>query len=195
MTRLNGGARTDDSKLTFIKAIDGSTLLNVPIFFNKPWPPHQSAGAYGCLKSHIKAIKDAKEKKYETILILEDDVTFNPDFQWCLATVFHLIPDDWQSLFLGGNLQETPTRINGVLAQGKSYAAHAYFLKNSLFDTIIEWGDTVCDTAIDVYYADKLQTQDTNYLAYPLLCSQEPGYSDIERQTVDHRAVLNKKPC
>ena len=68
ISRLNGGARTDDSKLTFIKAVDGSRLLNVPVAFNKPWPPHQSAGAYGCLQSHMNTIKDAKEKNYETIL-------------------------------------------------------------------------------------------------------------------------------
>ena len=39
----------------------------------------QNAGCVGCLKSHLSVLQLAKEKKYENVLILEDDFTFIGD--------------------------------------------------------------------------------------------------------------------
>ena len=181
---------TDTSKLTFIEAVDGKELNSIPEEFNKPWPPHESPGAYGCQRSHINAIQDAKDNNYDTILIFEDDVTFIPEFNELITDFFDSVPDNWMSLFLGCNAIQELKPINSAVAQGLGYAAQAYLLKKPLFDMVLWWGDCVFDTAIDVFYTKAIQPCPTNYFALPRLCSQEPGLSDIENREVDHRAVL-----
>ena len=185
---------TDTSKLTFIEAVDGKELKEVPKEFNHPWPPHQSPSAYGCQRSHVNTIQDAKDNGYETILIFEDDVTFRPNFQKMATAFFENVPNDWQSIFLGANITNAGfghlNPVNDFCAQGLGYTTHSYLLKKSLFDIILLWGDVMYDTAIDIFYANAIQPSDTNYFAYPLLCSQEPGVSDVENREVDHRAIL-----
>jgi len=36
----------------------------------------------GCLESHLKCIRYAKEKKYKKVLILEDDIVFKKELQY-----------------------------------------------------------------------------------------------------------------
>jgi GR25 family glycosyltransferase involved in LPS biosynthesis len=63
----------------FIEAVDGNSLDSVPDPFNEGWPGN-TKGAYGCLKSHVAAIKDASKNQYTRVLIFEDDVTFHKNF-------------------------------------------------------------------------------------------------------------------
>tara|TARA_Y100000592_G_C5474605_1_gene321518 strand:- start:836 stop:1486 length:651 start_codon:yes stop_codon:yes gene_type:complete len=189
LKRLKNEAQTDTSKLTFVEAVDGNQLDYVPYPFDKGWP-EETAGAYGCLQSHLKAIKDAKEKKFKTILIFEDDVTFRANFIPHLQLLFDNIPTEWESLFIGANFQTEQVQVNPFLSTSTAVGAHAYFLRDSLFDNILDWGTTLCNMPIDVFYCKSIHSRPTNFFSHPRICSQEAGTSDIEQRDVDHRSVL-----
>ena len=56
--------------------------------------------ALACLMSHISIIKDAKSKRYNKILIFEDDVRFSVDFTEEIKKVQKL---NWSLLYLGAS--------------------------------------------------------------------------------------------
>ena len=49
--------------------------------FNPSCGAHRTRGAMGCLLSHKKIIQDAIDKKYEKILLLQDDIYFHNKFE------------------------------------------------------------------------------------------------------------------
>src|SRR2546423_5751287 len=51
------------------RAVDGRDLQLPP-----QWP--ETAGAFGCLQSHLAVVKQARAQQCENILIMEDDVVF-----------------------------------------------------------------------------------------------------------------------
>ena len=55
-------------------AIDGNAI---PEKDRNNW----SAGAAGCKQSHVDIITDCRKNNIKSVLILEDDVTFIPDFK------------------------------------------------------------------------------------------------------------------
>jgi len=62
----------------------------------------QSIGARGCFLSHLGVFRDACEHRYERILIFEDDLDFELDFQARIDGVLAALQkEDW-SLFYGG---------------------------------------------------------------------------------------------
>ena len=54
-------------------AVDGRRL-------ELPATWRHSAGAYGCLLSHLQVVCDARKRGLPSLLILEDDVVFDPSF-------------------------------------------------------------------------------------------------------------------
>ena len=58
-------------------------------------------GAYGCIKSHNIAIKDAIKNNYKHILILEDDVTCKKSLLKDFIDAMIDVPKDWEFLYLG----------------------------------------------------------------------------------------------
>jgi len=55
----------------------------------------------GCGLSHLFIWKDAVNKNYKNILVLEDDVYFTDDFNEYLQNVMEEVPDDYDILYLG----------------------------------------------------------------------------------------------
>lgn len=47
-----------------------------------PYPVRMRGGSLGCLLSHISVIKDAWERNFEVIWVMEDDLEFIEDIQW-----------------------------------------------------------------------------------------------------------------
>ena len=76
-----------------------------------------SIGARGCFLSHLGILKDARERRLDRILILEDDLNFTPDFHAGMnAVVATLKQVDW-SIFYGGYAMEpVPQPQNGEAA-------------------------------------------------------------------------------
>jgi hypothetical protein len=61
-----------------------------------------SIGARGCFLSHLGILKDARERRLDRILILEDDLNFAPEFDTGMNAALATLKEvDW-SIFYGG---------------------------------------------------------------------------------------------
>lgn len=79
-------------------------------------------GARGCFMSHLGVLQDARERKFERILIFEDDLNFSPDFTARIDRVIaELEQVDW-SVFYGGYAMSDPPQPNGngAIAQAEA---------------------------------------------------------------------------
>jgi GR25 family glycosyltransferase involved in LPS biosynthesis len=109
-------------------------------------------GSLGCRESHLKCIKIAKANNYKRILILEDDVTINTDFNQILKNNYNIL-FDWDMIYFGGLIEQH--------FRGQIVGAYAYALHQCLFDDIIY----MCETSgmeIDNFYAKIIQQMSCN---------------------------------
>src|SRR5437870_4024778 len=76
-------------------AIDGKRTEIPPVWHNSP-------GAYGCLRSHLEVIEQARRDAKPSVLIFEDDTVLAPEFSSRFADYVKQLPDDWDMVFFGG---------------------------------------------------------------------------------------------
>jgi len=161
-------------------AIDGSDIIGeYPI----------SLGNVGLIETNIKIINDAKEKNYDNILILEDDVEFTKNID-LFADYYNQLPKDYDMVWLGGNhnlhMGKLVNKINDkIIKLHSTYATHAVIINKSMFDVIPKLISKK-KKPIDVYYCD-LQKSFNCYGFYPNIATQRPSYSDIENKFMDNR--------
>jgi hypothetical protein len=120
-------------------------------------------GALGCLLSHLNILKDAKQKGYKSILILEDDFLIRNEFQNSYRDVVKNIPSNWDYIYFGkkqGNKSKIPkdlnhiypsklfdiTKINDYVYKPNyfTYATHSICIKNTIYDALIDRYNTLC---------------------------------------------------
>jgi len=90
----------------------------------------------GCLEAHISAIHHAKERNYDAIMILEDDVVIQDSF--CNFSRKKL-PAEWDMLYFGGILTHTIEGQTGDWIRGMIWCNHAYIVKKSMYDEILSY--------------------------------------------------------
>src|SRR5262245_4932090 len=127
----------------------------------------------GCRLSHIECVRRAAGAGADTVLIFEDDVTFQGFSRARLTRALDRlcgIPD-WELFFLGGLLWGKPTEVYDDLLGVPILQTHAYAVHRRVFAAI------ECATCpIDLWYKSHLKS----YCARPLLAWQRDGMSDIE---------------
>jgi hypothetical protein len=73
-------------------------------------------GAWGCYRSHMQILEHAWNMGHESYLVFEDDAIFAEDFSESLATMMQTLPEDWEQLYLGGQLlyeaEHPPNRVS-----------------------------------------------------------------------------------
>lgn len=74
------------------------------------------AGAWGCYRTHVNILEDAMQRQCNSYLVLEDDAFFAEDFDQILHQFMKSLPDDWDQIYLGGQLlheiENPPVRVN-----------------------------------------------------------------------------------
>lgn len=78
-----------------VPAIDGKRVKH-PGYW-RPGP-----GAWGCFRSHLRTIEQCLNEGVRSVLLLEDDALFPPDFTTRVLAWLKHVPADWQMLYLGG---------------------------------------------------------------------------------------------
>ena len=167
-------------------AIDGKTLDLSQLEYKKSL----LVGELGILETHRKLIKESKENNLNTILIMEDDVTFNNNITK-LDEFMSAVPNDWDMLFFGGNhvYGKQPTKINDkILKLNYTVALHCVAVKNTLFDHLLEITKRR-NKQIDQSYAD-LQKVFNAYSFTPNMASQYTDYSDIQNRITNYSAFF-----
>lgn len=149
-----------------------------------------SPGWKGCSASHLKAIRLAKERNYEWVIILEDDAQFsNEGYKQFLdlLPILHKRRDEWD-IFLGGaTMIDNVRQISHTprLYQAGAYTAHFCLIHKNAYDKIL---DNYEDGPIDVYYKEKMRL----WMTLPHISTQRPGPSDIENENTNYNKYFDE---
>ncbi|MEO8496380.1 MAG: glycosyltransferase family 25 protein [Planctomycetota bacterium] len=171
-------ARHNINSVRRLSAVDGQELV-VPAHWS------ESHGAYGCLLSHLQAVRDARERGLSNILIFEDDVAFDADFQDTFARNIRQLPSDWDMLFLGAFLRYDPLPVSQYVHRiSEADSTFAYALNHTVFDAFIATNSKAL-TAVDANN-HALQKEFNCYCFMPHLAWVQPLYSDAQERFVNH---------
>jgi len=170
-------------------AVDGNSLDKGNYTTN----PDVSSGIIGCTLSHAKLLSICKERGYEKVLILEDDIILNDNFEEKLVLYIKEIPAYWDMFYLGGNHNfhngEKINMISEHIGQcNMTFSTHAYAIHSRLFDDAI-FLLSQAQKPVDVYYSE-IQKKRSIYTFYPGIANQRAGYSDILNSKVDYTDII-----
>jgi hypothetical protein len=159
-------------------AFDGRTLKLPQNWIHTP-------GAYGCLRSHLQVVEEARRLGLPQLLIFEDDAVFDPLLQEKFGSYFGQVPCDWHMLFFGALHKDEPIQISDNIARiTMANSTYAYAIRDTVFDDFIELNrkaETVLDNASFV-----LQQQFNCYCFTPHLAWVETDYSDAQSRLEHH---------
>lgn len=148
-------------------------------------------GRNGLYTTMIGLFRDALIKGYQHILVFEDDVKIlREDFNEIMDACIEQLPY-YDQLYLGGNIPEkfyAKRYSHNLLKVTRCLSTHAVAYNWRAMEKIINLPK---DLPIDKLIADKLHHTENIYFAYPLLCSQYPGYSDIYKCPFDNRELID----
>jgi hypothetical protein len=138
-----------------------------------------TAGHYGCLKSHIKAILKAKKDDLENVMILEDDAIFDRDFVEKMKTT--KVPK-YDMLYLGGISRCLKIYFDDWGSAKEIMGTYGYILNKRMYYKTIT-GMTFTNIYADTYYLKKVQ--DTKDIKAYIL-------NDYIKTTIDSTDTSNK---
>jgi len=188
--------KREDRKEEIESTLKNYDLFNISERITAIETPGQ--GILGCTMSHLNAIKVAKERNYENVLILEDDFQFTiskEEFENQLQIFFDSkIPFD--VCMISYNIQQSqPTDYPFLTKIIESQTASGYIIHHRFYDKMIElyqWAIPLLhDTREHWHYANdqcwkRLQPESNWYCLTPRCGRQRPGYSDNSEQFQDH---------
>ena len=155
-------------------ALDGKSL-DIP----SGW--HDFPGAYGCLRSHLNVVEQARDEARQSVLIFEDDAVFDPAFNIRFAEYITQMPEDWDMILFGGMHGEPPTGVStNVTRVRHSLSTYTYALNHTIYDSFIELNrraQTLLDTN-----TRSLQKQFNCYCFMPHLAWVEEDFSDVREE-------------
>jgi len=159
-------------------AVDGETTT-IPA----SWPG--TPGAYGCLLSHLEVVREARRLGLPSILVFEDDVVFDEQFEQKFGDYVRQLPADWDMLFFGALHKDELIKVSDNIGRiTQSNSTYACVLRDTVFDAFIELnsrGDEILDVN-----SLALQQQFNCYCFLPHLAWVEVAYSDAQQKPVDH---------
>jgi hypothetical protein len=163
-------------EVTVFPAVDGRTLP-IPATFT------EGPGAYGCRQSHVAILEQALTDNVQSLLVLEDDVTWGTDLRERLEAFLSEVPDDWEQLMLGGGHHRPPLRVSDkVYKVNCGHRTHAYAVRPSGMRWLLSlWRN--CSVHIDWVMAAHHRTHRVYSPAPHWLFGQARGTSDISCRT------------
>ena len=164
-------------------AIDGEAV-------ERPTHWTHTAGAYGCLLSHVQVVSEARDSGAPNILIFEDDAVLDPEFENKFARSIKEVPDGWDMLYFGALHKDEPVKISEHVARiTKANSTYAYALKRTVFDEFIAL-NTRAENVLDMN-SYLLQQRFNCYCFMPNLAWVEAEYSDVQNR-LEHHWYLEK---
>lgn len=159
-------------------------------------------GAIGCTLSHLKLLRMAREKNFEHVLIVEDDIQFlKPSLFQKQANAFLSSNIPFDVLLFAGNNVGTYTRIGDFSARiQQCQTTTGYLIMHHYYDQLIQNIEEglgrlmhnplrVSEFAIDKYWFS-LQKNNQWFLITPLTVTQREGYSDIEHKQTNYSTLM-----
>src|SRR6267142_985913 len=157
-------------------ALDGKNLEIPSVWNNFP-------GAYGCLRSHLAVVEQARESGQPSVLIFEDDAVLADDFNAKFADYSEQVPAGWDMLFFGAIHGQPITKVSGnIIRVTHSLSTYAYALKHTVYDGFIEVNRKAL-TVLDENTRE-LQKLFNCYCFMPHLAWVENDYSDVREERI-----------
>lgn len=155
-------------------------------------PRHWNKGNAGLCVSTISILKQCQQDNLNSVLIMEDDIQFNPEIYDILDDAMTQIPEDWESIFFGlTDFSSVPISKNVNLIQS-AYSAHCFALRRKVFQFIIDLLSTMsCPN--DVAYDRNLFPRGKSYVIKPHLAWQRPSVSNITGRFSYQRLIIPDK--
>lgn len=131
------------------------------------------------------ALRDARWRGFETILMLEDDAVFHPEFRERIAAVE--LPEDWGLFYLGCQHIETPECVSpGLVRVRRALDMQAVVFRQAHYGRVRaavrgRGKGAVGEKCMDVSVSD-LHKEIPTYAAFPNLIWQAESWSDIARR-------------
>ena len=153
-------------------AIDGQLTILPSDWLDSP-------GAYGCLRSHLNVIEEARKLGWPNVLIFEDDAALDPQLAENFKNYFPQVPTNWDMLHFGANHMAAPVEVSrNVLRITSANSTFSYALNRSVYDSFIELNSRA-RTAVDLNNRT-LQTEHACYCFTPHLAWVEDVSSDVQ---------------
>jgi GR25 family glycosyltransferase involved in LPS biosynthesis len=139
-----------------------------------------SPGWAGCRESHMALLERCRDVNRFTIF--EDDVRFVGDVQGILDLAEQQLPEYWDMLYLGANLQAPITRYSqNIYNLHHGFCTHAIIFNNAdIPDFVLSAHEGM--RKIDVFYETVLQQVFNCFITYPMIATQADSFSDVIHQ-------------
>ncbi len=151
-------------------------------------------GKRGVYESLCSIFKHCIRHKIKSALVFEDDVRFLVDPNEHMQKCIDDLPEDWDMLFLGVNIphpENAKPYTENLLSINRGLALHSVVYSLNAMQKILDMPEPF--TPIDLQIANRLQSVLKCFCTYPMLCTQRPGFSDIEGTTVDYSVYLENR--
>lgn len=174
--------RCAEAKISFqrISAVDGANCFcELTAAGSGIDPRYWNTGALGLVLTFRNIIAECIKSKYESVLILEDDVFFHDDFVFLVNQGMPLIPQDWETIYFGALHVEPFQLVNDRIGRiKKAYHTHCWALNQNIFRECME-STARLNGPLDVIIANEIHARGRSYCFSLNLAHQEADYSDI----------------
>ena len=152
----------------------------------------ESPGWKGCNKSHVKAINQAKKRKYPWVLVLEDDCVVKPD---SLKRFKDLLPSLWAmkndyDVFIGGATFIKDVSIiqySPPLFKMKGYTTHFCLYPSSSYDKLT---DLISNGTVVIDYLFRNGNSTRLICTSPHIATQRAGISNLGNNEVNYDGLF-----
>lgn len=133
--------------------------------------------------------KESLKMGHKKLLVFEDDVKMlvEPnEFDRVMDLAQVELPTDWDMLYLGANIPYPSCAWEyspHLIKIGYALSLHAVAYSSKCMERILR---VPRQLPIDVQIAKEVHWAASSFVTYPLLCTQRPGYSDIESREVSY---------
>lgn len=98
------------------------------------WTP----GAAGLVDTKIRILKDAIEKGYENILVMEDDIVFNYMFNKQSKLCWDMKPENWELFHFAAKDYARPQRMGKIKRLKSAWSCQIYAINSSIYQEYID---------------------------------------------------------
>lgn len=149
-------------------------------------------GREGLYLSVKQIFENAIIKDYKRILVFEDDIRFVRDPTPVMDKCIEQLPVDFDMFYLGCNI---PKPVNSKFTSNlipiqRALSTHAVAYSKNCMEKVLALPKIL---PIDSMLANKIHPLRKSFCAYPLLATQRPAYSDIERRIVDWKPFIEHR--
>jgi GR25 family glycosyltransferase involved in LPS biosynthesis len=135
----------------------------------------------GCSIAMVNALKAIPEGG----IIFEDDV---------LLKDFYIpdLPDGWDLLYFGANLQAPTERINDEIVRVYgAWTAHAIMYSEKAVKKILETYSYDLHGPHDNFLKNEFNAKNNCYMVTPMQAYQRPSYSHLEKRNVNYTRIMD----